>query len=350
MPAVGFNLVAFFGPGGWDSVMRILLYVSRAEESARGLLEELADGGAVPMTEEALGTFQRRAVDQRNALLLHMRDMITPFGRAFSEALKDEGKALQELLLKYTLRALSSRQTVHDLLGLVNLNRRGARWVVDDLVDLLGGAAPNPLSSSHRTLQDVYADAISRAAGALDEQRFASLLARAARGRRHRLARMLLLRFSASREVTQALVEASGRTNPQITTLAKVWGGLSALAIVGSLTVTIVYAADVKVPRHVLNALALPGTTPVSLASTAAQIVSSLGMGYVAQQVGRGCCGLVDVKSMSTGARVCTILSVYLFPSLLLAVLLSLFVWDRIDFEWSSADLPGNWTNATGRL
>jgi hypothetical protein len=331
MASPAFNVVSFFGPGGYDSFMRLTSYVRGAEASARGLLRELGDSEG--LGEGGMEELQQRAVNQRNELLSHMRRWITPFGRAFSEAIKDEGKSVEELVAKYLLRVLQDEERLASVLARL----RPSENTLDDLLTLLD-PDHGPVNGGSDAIR-VYAGRLARSAGELTD---GALLRAIRKGRRKRSkgrqldeTLSLLLRLAASPEVTETLIRASGRTNGRINVLSKTWGGLTAVAIVGGLSVTVVYLSGVSLPPQVLTSLGFPGTTPLSLASTGTQVLAGLGAGLVALPVERGVCCLTCIKRASTGVRCGVVITVYIVLTLLVNALMQLFVYRYVPEDWN---------------
>jgi hypothetical protein len=290
---------------------------------------------------------QQRAVADRNRILRRMRSLITPFGRAFSEAIKEEGANYERILARYLLRVMQDQNAVLALLQHVDFTSAPMRHRFDDLVSLLiqgvfvtqyvPALAPNvipiPLANVNANLRGGYATAISQAVAGMNEDTLLGLIQRARNRRVHRNGLMLLANLAATEEVTRRVISASGRTNRLINTLAVGITGGTAVATFTGGVVTILYFAGVPMPLPLVNALALPGTTPRNLCATLAQTASQLGTGFVVEHMNRGECGCACIRQARGWRRpVITIFLYYLFLILL-----------QILLNWILPSAPDEW-------
>jgi len=85
---------------GYDANIRVTQYVQPAKQLAQQFLTDVESGKISHLEGRQL------ASSQRNELLRLTREKLTPGGRAFSEAIKDEGKTLSELIHKYSRKVL----------------------------------------------------------------------------------------------------------------------------------------------------------------------------------------------------------------------------------------------------
>jgi hypothetical protein len=336
------------GPSGWDSIVRLVGYWREVGNNAERLLRQLADP-ELTVTMHDMLDLQRQAVEDRNRILQQMRSLITPFGRAFSEALKEEGAHYEVILARYLLRTLQDRNAVLDLLRRLNLRNQTMRDRFNDLVGLLiQGQFTTQVDLTapdiDRELREGYATAISEAATGLDEQALIQRIEYHRDRGQHQQGLGLLVNLAGTEQITQRIIRASGRTNVWINRIAAVLTGGTAVALFTGGTVTICYAFGVPMPLTLVNVLALPGTTPTNLATTAVQTLTQLGTGFVVDRVNRGSCGCMCVRDARGWRRPLTVLLLYYLPVLILGVIFQLFLPSPRD-EWG--DYFGNQTNST---
>lgn len=127
-----------FGSGvisGRDAHVRIRSYVEPARSLAKDLLKRVEAGELDHMSGRTM------AVTGRNELLGKTRAQLSPGGRAFSKALKEEGRSLEALVARYTQRVVESdpqRMAQYGLEGAAKGSddwKRGMRSAVQDLGD-----------------------------------------------------------------------------------------------------------------------------------------------------------------------------------------------------------------------
>lgn len=83
---------------GWDSAVRMRSYVDESRRISQQLLDDVDAGRLTHQQARQL------AQTLRNQALLDTREQLTPGGRAVSEAIKEEGKSLPELVETYSRR------------------------------------------------------------------------------------------------------------------------------------------------------------------------------------------------------------------------------------------------------
>ncbi|MFL5357070.1 peptidoglycan-binding domain-containing protein [Archangium sp.] len=101
---------------GYDANIRITQYVHPARQLAQQFLADVESGKLSHLEGRQL------ASSQRNELLTLTREKLTPGGRAFSEAIKDEGKTLSELIHKYSRKLLVESPDLMKQYGLKTLD------------------------------------------------------------------------------------------------------------------------------------------------------------------------------------------------------------------------------------
>lgn len=84
----------------YDATIRVNKYVEPAKELAEKVFNDL-ESGKISHIDARI-----QASQGRNELLNQTRNELSPGGKAFSEAIKDEGKPLEELVKKYSLQLL----------------------------------------------------------------------------------------------------------------------------------------------------------------------------------------------------------------------------------------------------
>jgi hypothetical protein len=103
---------------GYDANVRVTQYVRPAEKLAENLLADVESGKLSHMQA------RQTAHAQRNGLLASTREKLTPGGREFSKALKEEGRTLSELLHKYSRKVLEESPELLKRHGLKTLSPR----------------------------------------------------------------------------------------------------------------------------------------------------------------------------------------------------------------------------------
>jgi len=105
-----------FGAGsaisGYDAQMRLKYYVRPAEDLARRILADVNAGRISP----AVG--RDMAVAGRNQALHDTRSRLSPGGRSFSRAMKEEGKTVSELINRYSRRLIDQHPDIRSRYGL----------------------------------------------------------------------------------------------------------------------------------------------------------------------------------------------------------------------------------------
>lgn len=101
---------------GYDANVRITQYVRPAQRVAEQLLADVESGKLSHMEG------RQAAANQRNNLLSASRERLSPGGREFSKALKEEGKALSELVHKYSRKVLEGSPALRKQYGLKTLD------------------------------------------------------------------------------------------------------------------------------------------------------------------------------------------------------------------------------------
>lgn len=86
---------------GYDSKIRLDNYVVEAEKISSTILEDYKTGKISHMDARL------KAVTERNEALAITRDRLSPGGRAFSRAIKEEGKSVEDLVSKYALQEIA---------------------------------------------------------------------------------------------------------------------------------------------------------------------------------------------------------------------------------------------------
>jgi hypothetical protein len=101
---------------GYDANIRLTQYVQPAKQAAQQFLTDV-ESGKLPHLEGRHGAHKKR-----NDLLGSTREKLSPGGRAFSEAIKDEGKPLSELIHKYSRKILEESPDLLKQYGLKTLD------------------------------------------------------------------------------------------------------------------------------------------------------------------------------------------------------------------------------------
>ncbi len=101
---------------GYDAMIRVDNYVRPAEDLAKKILADVESG--------KITHFEGRdaAFGGRNDLLAAAREKLSPGGRSFSKAIKEEGKALPDLIAKYARKLLVESPELMKKYGLETLD------------------------------------------------------------------------------------------------------------------------------------------------------------------------------------------------------------------------------------
>lgn len=260
MPAI-LNTVAMTAPGTWDGFNRILNYIGQAERQASELLQQMLNN---PHDHRRLA---EDAVAIRNQLLNVIRAKSTPFARAFSEALKEEGKTFAELLDLYSARV---QIRPAQLIAPIDRFRAAARAVTEHSHTLIGAPPGHPAWTGARIS---YLREIMRAAGT-----------------------------NFSPKVSEHIIRASGRTNLTVNRLAYAQATLGIAAILVGGTIAIAaFAGDQSISEGVLNTLSI--TDWQTGVRAGASTLATLGTGTVARRIGT----TMVVRNLNVGGRIGTV-------------------------------------------
>lgn len=274
--AVATNFPAQLAPGTWDALNRIVTYIKQVEQNSANCLRQLH---ADPDRHQQIRQF---AITNRNRLLDATRESATPFGRAISVALKEEGKTMAELLDIYTSRMRGNAARLASTVS--PLDRfRAAAHAVRRSSDLEQG------TDWHRARIEYLRD---------------------------------ILR-TASRNISIALSEdiirASGRSNATVNKIAYTMAGLGIAVGFAAGTLAIVsFVNSEAVSQQVLDTFSI--TNYRQLMFSATSVGSALGTGYVVQKVGE----MHVVRHAQTRVRVGTVILLQVSMSLFLMYILGL--------------------------
>lgn len=101
----------------YDANMRVAGYIQPAKALAQQVLNDVESGKLTHME----GRF--KAYTQRNELLEQIRKRLSPGGRELSRAIKEEGRALSDLVSKYAHKVLEKSPDLMKKYGLKTLDR-----------------------------------------------------------------------------------------------------------------------------------------------------------------------------------------------------------------------------------
>ena len=101
----------------YDATVRVNDYVKPAEDLATKVFEDYKSGKISHLQAREM------ASQARNELLAATRQKLSPGGKAFSEAIKEEGKTLPELVTKYSESALKKNPELSAKYGLKTLDK-----------------------------------------------------------------------------------------------------------------------------------------------------------------------------------------------------------------------------------
>lgn len=272
------NTLSMAAPGTWDAFNRITTYISQAERNAGEILRRMAENpGAHRQHAE-------EAVNLRNRLLEAVRGRSTPFGRAFSEALKEEGKTYAELLDMYAQRVRAGpaqlitprdrfRAAVHAVARPANVPRP-----LEERDGFWGGA------------RVTYLCEIMRAAAT-----------------------------KVSPAISEHIIRASGRTNLLVNRMAYMQAGLGIAALmVGGSIVIAAFAGDQHISEEVLNALSI--TNWETGVRAGVNTLAALGTGTVARKIGSS----MVVRNLDVRGRIGTVVILHVGMIFLLMWLLNM--------------------------
>jgi len=273
-----FNTVAMVAPGTWDAFNRVVNYMTTAEKNATALLLAMQNN---PGEHRRIA---QQAVELRNQLLEATRGRSTPFGRAFSEALKEEGKNFAELLDMYKQRISNNSA---QLVSPIDRFRAAARAVAGQRYP------PGDLESGNDFWQRARIDYLRE-----------------------------ILRAAASNyspKVSEHVIRASGRTNLTVNRFAYASLGLGvAVTMVGACIAIAAFPGDVSISNGVLDALSITNWETAVRAGVGT--LASLGTGTVARRIGTA----TAVRNLTVQGRVGTVVILHVGMLFLLMWLLNL--------------------------
>ncbi|MEO8024083.1 hypothetical protein [Polaromonas sp.] len=284
----------------YDSLIRMLRYVKTAERQAQFLLGQLANH---PDHHLAL---RAHAQTQRNQTLDLFRRRITPFGRAFSEALKEEGKTLAELILYYqtnTNTGLGKPEIMAEVLAKVKQRRFRD----------MGRAVIAAQSDMRRA--DIAAQRTGRAAYDIESGAPDAAFWTAAR-KNYLFERLRTYSRCSSEIVSRQIIGGSGRTNKTINIIAKISATTGIGVIIAGGVISVLWFGFDAVPRELSDWLTFP--TVESAVRATALTVGGLGGGLLARGVGH------CMHALPTGVRVTGVITTQI---LFLALLAFLWTW-----------------------
>jgi len=283
----------------YDSLIRMLRYVKTAERQAQFLVGQLANNPGQHLVLRA------QAQTQRNQTLDLFRRRITPFGRAFSEALKEEGKTLAELILYYqtnTKTGLGKPEIMAEVLAQVHDRKRRFRDM---------GRAVIAAQNTGRTAAQIT----GRAAYDIESGAPDAAFWTDAR-KNYLLERMRTYSRCASSIVSRQIISGSGRTNKTINLIAKISATTGIGVIIAGGVISVLWFGFDAVPRELSDWFTYP-TVESAIRSTALT-VGGLGGGLLARGVGQ------CIHALPTGVRVTGVISTQI---LFLALLAFLWAW-----------------------
>lgn len=259
----------------YDSLRRIIVYIRGAERNAELMLQNMIND---PTNHRQ---YRAQAIQARNELLTNMRRYNTPFARAFSVAIKEEGKRIEELVEMYMERIRQS-----DNRNLITPTDRFRSAVTAVMVGRDGQSGETDWIQARK------------------------------------INSILLLRSFArqlSPEISRRIINASGRTNKLVNIVAYSTSFLGiAAGITASGLAIAVYNGDESVSQEILDTLTITSTTAVVSAS--ASVLTQLGSGLISEQVGQ----TNWLRRKSTMQKVGFVIFIPLFFSILVAIILGI--------------------------
>lgn len=339
--------------GTWDSMLRLVYYLREVQASSQRSLHAL---NANPnLTPHQLLQLQAQVVQRRNEILDTMRSWITPFGRAFSRALKEEGLTHQRIVARYTLRVLQDAGTLQGLLQQFALTIGGANpdQTIDDrctgVLHILGRynngvigppmlGAP-PVGVAINMMVGPFANqatAIAAAFAGFDEDEFITFCDTvrnwmAAHGGAHDFAlfqdgQLLLLALMFSRDVTRRIVLASGRTNGTVNAIARFYSFAGCTVLVAGGIILAVYARGMTIPPTITTMFSLPFFSLPSATRAIVQTATSLGSGYIVTRMQGSDCTACCYRDRGTGGRIGFVFVAYFLPLFIIMAIYELLI------------------------
>lgn len=264
------NFPTQLAPGTWDALNRILTYIREVEAGSANCLRQLR---ANPDQHQQI---RQNAILNRNRLLDLTRERATPFGRAFSVAIKEEGKSMAELLDMYTNRLRNDPARMSQMVSPLDRFRSAVRAV---------GRSTDVEQGTDWTR--------ARLEYLRDFLRTASL--------------------NISSTLSEDIIRAAGRTSPFVNKLAYAAAGLGvAMGFCAGTLALVSFVDSEAISRQVLDTLSIANYRQFML--SAAGIGATLGSGYVVQKVGE----TYIVRHAQTRIRVGTVVLLQLSMSLFL--------------------------------